>query len=401
MLKSLKLHNFKTFLNCEVQLSRRHLLLGKNSSGKTNFASALQLLARTSGMTLDQAVSVIPGGVAEISNWGTTSEEVELSCTCELDFEGDLCEFVYQLSLLQSSPTFSDKERPGLQVRKERLSVTCAGFDNVVLLENDGREALLTHEQQVTESESPHRPRTLAPKNATMLSKLYELGSNRRAILFRNYLSSWCYYSLSPHAMRYGPVQATQAAVVLEPLGQELSDVIYHLKNQNERRYRRLIEHAKIVEPALEMINFGTSPDQRPLPFLELSGKRQASWTGLSDGALRTLALGYIIERASAVSPPEWPTSSLAIIEEPENGLFPGQLRQIFDLFEEWAPTSQFIFTSHSPYFIDMFDNKRDCVTIFRKTGDRSEASSPKEAGNGQAEERFSLSTEYASDLFS
>ena len=228
MLKSLKLHNFKTFLNCEVQLSRQHLLIGKNSSGKTNFASALQLLARTSGMTLDQAVSVIPGGVSEISNWGTKSDEVELSCTCELEFEGERCEFVYQLNLLQRSPTsLSVAERPGLQVRKERLSVTCAGFDNVVLLENDGREALLTHEQQVTQSESPHRPRTLAPKNATMLSKLFELETNRRAILFRNYLAGWCYFSLSPHAMRYGPVQATQAAVVLEPFGYELSDVIF------------------------------------------------------------------------------------------------------------------------------------------------------------------------------
>ena len=400
MLKSFKLHNFKTFLNCEVQLSRRHLLLGKNSSGKTNFASALQFLAGTCGTTLDQAASFIPGGVAEISNWGTTSEEVELSCTCELDFEGDLCEFVYQLSLLQSSPTFSDKERPGLQVRKERLSVTCAGFDNVVLLENDGREALLTHERQVTESESPHRPRTLAPKNATMLSKLFELETNRRAILFRNYLGGWCYFSLSPYAMRHGPAPATPTAVVLGSLGHELSDVIFHLKNRDERRYRRLIKHAQIVEPALEAINFYVSPDQRPLPAVELSGKSQASWTGLSDGALRTLALAYIIERASAFSPPNWPTSSLTIIEEPENGLFPGQLRQIFDLFEEWAPTSQFIFTSHSPYFIDMFDNKRDCVTIFRKTGDRSEVSSPSEAANGPGDERFSLSTEYASDLF-
>ena len=63
----------------------------------------------------------------------------------------------------------------------------------------------------------------------------------------------------------------------------------------------------------------------------------------------------------------------LIYIEEPENGLFPGQIRALLELFEGTGGGAQFVFTSHSPYFINLFDGRRDAVTLLRKQKDRTE----------------------------
>jgi predicted ATPase len=88
------------------------------------------------------------------------------------------------------------------------------------------------------------------------------------------------------------------------------------------------------------------------------------------------------------------------MIEEPENGIAPGQLRRVFNLFEEWAPSSQFIFTSHSPSFIDMFDYRRSNVTVLKKATDHTDilsAKAPPIAVDG--DDKLTLSMEYASEL--
>jgi len=172
------------------------------------------------------------------------------------------------------------------------------------------------------------------------------------------------------------------------------------VKSFDDRRYRRIIELVKLVEPAFEAINYLVAPGQQPVPFVSLSNQSSASWVGLSDGTLRALGLALIIETAAACSPPTNTVPSLSVIEEPENGIFPGLLRRFFDLFEEWAPTSQFIFTSHSPYFIDMFDDKREWVTVFKKATDRSESFHPPKRELGNGDDRLTLSMEYASELF-
>jgi hypothetical protein len=43
---------------------------------------------------------------------------------------------------------------------------------------------------------------TLAPQEAAVLSRLFDLDANRRANLFKRYLQLWFYYNLYPHALR-------------------------------------------------------------------------------------------------------------------------------------------------------------------------------------------------------
>ncbi|GAB6394040.1 MAG: putative ATPase [Bacteroidales bacterium] len=67
ILKKIKLHNWKNFQNCEVELTERCFIIGANASGKSNFIDALRFLhdiARQSG-GLQSAVKE-RGGITNI-----------------------------------------------------------------------------------------------------------------------------------------------------------------------------------------------------------------------------------------------------------------------------------------------------------------------------------------------
>lgn len=399
MLTKLKLHNFRTFLNADFTLQRRHLIIGKNNSGKTNLTRGIRFLGATAATDLNSAAAAwIPGGIPEARNWNLKSDLIELRCTCELDFEGDPCEFTYDLVLKIAQQTgAASVVPPGLRVEQEQLSLSSREFADTVLLKNDGREATMLHEEQHAKGDpEPYTPKTLSPQDATMLSKLYELDTNRRAILFRRFLSGWNYYALNPEAMRLGMQTPSTLLTPLDPRGDRLANAIFHLKNFDEMRYRKLIDHVRLIEPDLQAINFVATPDQGAVPFVARRNKSAASWGGLSDGTLRALAIAYIVETNNIA----WPqASTLSIIEEPENGIYPGLLRTLFDLFEERAPEGQFIFTSHSPFFIDLFDGERECVTLLRRNEDRTEILSTPLEPDDESSDRLTLAEKYAAEL--
>lgn len=398
MLKSLRLHNFRTYLNTAVLFTQHHLIIGKNNSGKTNLCAAIKFLRSTATQDLAAAAFEVPGGLTEITNWYTKSTEFEVGFTCEIPVDGDPHSFEYALRIgINDGAQPDTKQLRSIDVRSERLTVTGGGFTNVDLIENDGHEASLRHEK----SDEGFCAKTLSPRGATMLSKLYELDTNRRAIAFRRYLTSWVYYSLSPLAMREGWRSGSAHLGAMSQDGRDLASTLFGLKNFDERRYRRVLEHVSVLEPNLEAVNFLPVPDQGPVPFVDMRGKSRASWASLSDGTLRALGLALIAEAAAPGDAESANASSpLTVIEEPENGIYPGYLGYLSDLFEDRAGHAQFIFTSHSPYFINFFDAFRERVTLLRNEEDRTvQLEVP--AADDDDEDRQLLAEQYSMELIS
>jgi predicted ATPase len=100
--------------------------------------------------------------------------------------------------------------------------------------------------------------------------------------------------------------------------------------------------------------------------YFELrAGKRLVPATQASDGAL--LVLAYL----TVLSSPERP--SLLLVEEPENGIHPKRLRDVLrilrDLVAQQSRT-QVVFTTHSPYAVDLLEPNE--VTLCTKRVDGS-----------------------------
>ncbi len=401
MLKTLKLHNFRTYLNAEFSFTQRHLVIGKNNSGKSNLCAAIQFLRATAQTELATAAAVVPGGAVEMSNWAFKSDVMELSLESELPVDGQTCRFSYVLELTLDSPQAA---RGGvlqkLRVTKELLVAAGPGFeDGATLLENDGTSAGILHEDKWVLTCSRELAKTPPPTNATMLSTLYESESTTLATAFKKYISGWCYFTFSPEKIRHGWRDNSVVGLGLQSHGENLASVLYYLKNLDERRYRRIIDHVRLIEPDLELINFSPTPDRTVVPYVGLKNSPAVSWHGLSDGTLRYLALATVVELVSlGPGPSNDLPSFLVLIEEPENGIWPGQLRAALDMIEEWAPAAQFIFTSHSPYFINLFDGTRDSVTLLRRRNERSEVVIPPPPEDDP--DRPLLAEQYSMELF-
>ena len=380
MLKKLRLHNFRTYLDAEIQFTQRHLLIGRNNSGKTNLYTALGFLRDSARQDLASATASIPGGIAEMKNRALDSNVIQLSCACELPFEGTEHEFSYELKLSVESVAPSPASPPQmvLRVRHEELAVRWEGYPQVALLWSNGSEATILREDVfVRTRQDTQRTRATAPPDATLLSKLYDWQANPRAVLFRAYLSSWRFFTLSPEAIRGGWQKRKLEAPILDPDGANLAIVLYQIKNFDGRRYRNIVDHARRLERELEDISFVPVTGQVPIPFVQFHESGPASWEGLSDGTLRFLALALLAESVPPLgkSPAE-AILPLVVVEEPENGIYPGLLRELLELFEERGALGQFVFTSHSPYFINLFDCHRESVTFLRRSDGPTEVRS-------------------------
>jgi predicted ATPase len=110
---------------------------------------------------------------------------------------------------------------------------------------------------------------------------------------------------------------------------------------------------------AFQELNFPPALDQyiqMRIQWKDLTWQQPAA--ALSDGILR-----YLFIIAALISP--WPPS-LICIDEPEIGFHPGVFPIIAEYAADAAKRSQVIFTTHSPEFLNAFDEVAvPTVTVF------------------------------------
>ena len=96
----------------------------------------------------------------------------------------------------------------------------------------------------------------------------------------------------------------------------------------------------------------------------------------LFDGTLLYLALCCIIVGLEE-SPEFFRPPPLVTVEEPENGLQASELKPLLGRIDPSGDAGQFVFTSHSPYFIDLFDKHLDGIHLLKPGLSASEIARP------------------------
>ena len=192
MLTRLRVNNFKSLLNFEFRPVGMNLIIGSNNAGKTNLCSALRFLGLSSENTLDAAVSSTLGERWNLTNFHVQNNAVvEFEIDCTLRNDAEKISFTYALNLCSRKSEVSEAQ--SLIVEEETLSASGGPFTQTLLLENRRGQARMLHEEGFVQKRqgSPYYAEARVPNDASLLSQLYELENNQRAILFRRFLRSW------------------------------------------------------------------------------------------------------------------------------------------------------------------------------------------------------------------
>ena len=178
---------------------------------------------------------------------------------------------------------------------------------------------------------------------------------------------------MQPHAASI-PVARDDGALLFS--GANLSRALFDLHNEKPRLERKLIEAAKQVEPKLDLLSYSAPDPEHVYIFLEDEKGNRVSARSTSDGTLRFIAMAYVILMSAQTAQPQT-FAPLVIIEEPENGLYVGLLKSLMERIPLSGECGQFIFTSHSPYFIDLFDANLPGIHALRPGSPSSVLSQP------------------------
>ena len=394
MLREFRVDNFKSLINVSFEPGGANLLIGRNNSGKTNLCQALRFVSVSSVHKLKEAARVATGMRFGMTNFAREKSTIDFTVRAELPRGGERLAFEYELTV---SPPQPGSGETAVRLEREVLRVDGGAFDDTVLLENVSGQGRLLHEKNPSRYAPPTADvstyvATTAPTDATMLQRLSDVEANPTANLFKNYLAGWAYYDLAPAALKT-PLREP-GDVIVRPNGGNLASVLFGLKSADERQYRKLMEVVRQIEPEFDIINFFGSAENEKFMLFEDRDHHPLPARIASSGTLRFLALAYVL----LVQPRAVP-SPLFLIEEPENGLHVGILKTLFEMADPPPTGPQLVFTSHAPYFIDLFDDRLDGIFLFDRDKGHTSITRPDPARVKARLEDFPLGEQHFRDM--
>lgn len=217
---------------------------------------------------------------------------------------------------------------------------------------------------EVITGEAPERddkrvPLRLAGPDVLAVSTLGMLAENPRVIALRDFVTSWHLSYLSADAARGNPEAGAEER--LSPTGDNLANVVQHLKEEHPERLEDVFGLLRRRVPRIEEVQAESMADGRLLlrlkdaPFATPVLSRFAS-----DGTLKMLA--YL----TLLYDPDPPR--LIGIEEPENFLHPRLLPELGEECRAASARTQLLITTHSPFFLDVL--KPQEVRVLWRDGD-------------------------------
>jgi predicted ATPase len=352
MLKKIRLTNFKSFVDEEVELSPLTLLVGANASGKSNFLDALRFLK---GLTLDLTVREVLDGEEKTrpdawpgirgysqeaawrresrfsiaSTWRAPSDEVAPSYGGEIEQEPQYIGITHGINCRTSPAIVCESEwieRGGFRMQSpfQDDPKSILGSSNLFRLDKGKIDRSL-----------PDDPQSL---------QLLPLHSLRVAVDGIRFLD------IQPSAMHdYGRRGA--------PLGNEgknFSGVLADLSDDPIVRHSFVAWLREVCAPEIEGLEFVEVEklgDVMAL-FVEKDGT-QISSRSISDGTLRFMGALLALQTANP--------GDIFLIEEVGEGLHPTRIQFLLELLESAVRQQgiQVIATSHSPVVLQWLTPER------------------------------------------
>jgi predicted ATPase len=350
MIKRVRVRNFLSLKDVDLELGTRNLLVGPNMSGKSNLVDCFRFLTSMVLSGLNKAF-LDRGGFQEVVWKGGDESRISFGLTVEHSFVERQPKKVYDYEIsIVGSPT-------GLiAVEKEKLTVRI----------NKTVKTLIDLKNGQGEVKKEDGTLAFSPGGDPTRSALEFDVPGWEGGLIRAFAATWRFYRLIPALMKKADAAVTQN--YLNEHGDNFSSWFMTLLTQYRDEFRRIEQVATDVLPALKEIL--TPPTQFATTYVttqEKDLKGAINIWRMSDGELCFLAL------LSLIFAPEKLGAPLFCIEEPENHLHPKLLETLVEVLtqrqSELGPNAaQNIVTTHSPYLVDKV-SLDDLIVVERSKG--------------------------------
>lgn len=357
MIKRIKVENFLSLKDVQLELRERNVFVGANMSGKSNLIECFKFLREAVVRNKQPEVTALQrafanrGGFSDVPWQGQAENPIRIELAATLpEREGKGTNtFNYSISLRRNL-------YEQLEVESEILTLDRAGKCET-LLENASGKLKLIRDGSLSEQSGQH--------THGLALEMWGGDKPSASAVFRDFVAGWRFYRLIPALMR--DRNQLRKEKCLSEHGENLSLWLLALQNY-PREFETLRQVAQDTLPGLERILFqAVEPPQPPLfssglqpPVAEPAGisiaasetnhPRPINIMRMSDGELAFIAL------LSLILAPKDLRSPLLCVEEPENYLHPHLLQVLVELLNQSSMESdatQLIATTHSPLFVD------------------------------------------------
>ena len=379
-IKNIKVSNFKSFEEVNVDLGRFNVLIGANASGKSNFINVLQFLKDIAENGLDNAISM--QGVDYIQNINIGASK---NLSVELHIESkdepvkfgtekdkriigtEAYEFMYKFSIefykrksgykriaeesLEANCNFVELEKKNGKIKEKKKM----GEGKVIFINDEGRlkcelepkDIPIRMEDIISPffSKKDFLEGKLPPKKLFIEIPIFFTPiSFSINVFFRN----MSMYDVDPKLSKHATLITGKNE--LEPNGSNLAIVLKNIL-EDRKKAERISNLIKDILPFIEDITVEKLPDKSLLASLKevYSGKTFLPAFLISDGTINITAL--IIALYFEKTP-------LTVIEEPERNIHPYLISKVVGMMDDVSERQkkQIIVTTHNPEVVRYTD---------------------------------------------
>jgi predicted ATPase len=347
-LHSIKLTNLLSFgsESTVLDLTPLNLIIGPNSSGKSNLLESIELLRNAPGQ-LQKPIRE-GGGIGEWL-WKGVEKQPIASLEVVINYPPGLQNLRYHMSFTSVGQRFEIVDE---KIENEKIQ---PGNDNpyffyhfnggVPFLNIKGDRRVLRKEDVEVEKSILAQRRD--PEHYPEITYIANTLENIR--LYRE-------WSFGRYTAPRLPQKADLPNDFLEPDGANLGLLLNKLRHVPLVK-RKILEALRVL--CKEVDDFDVHLEGGTVQVFLQEGRFMIPATRLSDGTLRFL---YLLAILCHPNPPP-----LVCIEEPELGLHPDILPTLADLLKEASEHCQLIVTTHSDVLVDAMTDQCDSVLVCEK----------------------------------